>query len=56
MADISMCYGQDCPISKECYRHTAPINQQWQAFFVHVPYDHATKECEMFYENTKEQA
>jgi len=54
MADISMCYGQSCPISKECYRHTAKPNAHWQAFFPHIPYDAETKTCEMYIDNTKE--
>lgn len=53
MADISMCEGVNCPINKECYRHTAPVNQHWQAYFVIVPYDHTTKLCDMYWDNTK---
>jgi len=54
MADISMCYGQSCPINKECYRHTAKPNAHWQAYFPHIPYDAETKTCEMYIDNTKE--
>jgi hypothetical protein len=53
MADISMCNGNDCPIKKECYRHTAPTNQHWQAYFMHIPYDAETKTCEMFWDNSE---
>ena len=54
MAYIYKCVGHGCPIASECYRYLAPVTPNWQAFFVHVPYDHATKECEMYIDNTKE--
>lgn len=51
MADISMCYGEGCPLKAECYRYTAPVNEHRQAYFVYVPYDHAYKGCEYFSDN-----
>lgn len=53
MADISMCYGEGCPLKTECYRYTAPINEHRQTYFVYVPYDHAYKGCEYFSDNTE---
>lgn len=32
MADITMCPGSSCKIRDKCYRHTAPINEHWQAW------------------------
>lgn len=49
MADISKCYGGECPLKEKCYRFTAPENEQWQAFFVFVPFNNELKECDMFY-------
>jgi hypothetical protein len=37
MADITMCEGTDCPHKDECYRHTAPVNEYRQSYFVVVP-------------------
>jgi len=54
MADISMCYGEGCPLKSECYRYTAPINEHRQTYFVYVPYDHAYKGCEYFSDNHPE--
>ena len=53
MADISMCYGDGCPLKAECYRYTAPVNEYRQSYFVYVPYDHAYKGCEYFSDNTE---
>ena len=53
MADISMCYGEGCPLKAECYRYTAPMNEQRQAYFVYVPYAHDYKSCEYFVDNTE---
>jgi hypothetical protein len=54
MADISMCQGTGCPLKNECYRHTAPVNEYRQAYFVYIPYDHAYKGCEYFSDNRPE--
>lgn len=32
MSDITMCSGLHCPIRKECYRYTAPINNLYQSY------------------------
>ena len=53
MADISMCQGTGCPLKAECYRHTAPVNEYRQTYFVYVPYDFAYKNCEYFWDNTE---
>jgi len=53
MADISKCEGHGCPIRTECYRHTAQSSEHWQAYLIHIPYDHGTKECEMFWDNSE---
>ena len=49
-----MCAGTGCPLKSECYRHTAPVNEHRQAYFVYVPYDHAYKGCEYFSDNHPE--
>lgn len=51
MADLSMCEGLNCPLKLACYRHTARQNDHWQAWFTIVPYDHDTRDCEMFWDN-----
>ena len=37
MADITMCSGQECSAKDGCYRHTAPINEWRQSYFMKVP-------------------
>jgi hypothetical protein len=32
MADITKCYGRECPIKPTCYRYTAPSSEYRQAF------------------------
>ena len=49
MSDISKCYGGECPLKEKGYRFTAPANEQWQTFFVFVPFNNELKECDMFY-------
>jgi hypothetical protein len=45
MADITMCEGTNCPFKKECYRFTAPVNEDRQSYFINTPYNKETKEC-----------
>ncbi len=37
MADITMCSGSGCVLKEECYRHTAPVNEYRQAYFMNPP-------------------
>jgi hypothetical protein len=37
MADITMCSGSGCPVKDKCYRHTAPVNEYRQAYFMNPP-------------------
>lgn len=50
MADISMCIGDGCTRKFKCYRHTAPVNEYRQSYFVVPPVDKAGK-CEYFWQN-----
>lgn len=47
MADITMCRGDDCYMKEACYRHTAPQNPHWQAWFMNTP-QHKGSDCEFF--------
>ena len=49
-----MCEGQDCPQKEDCYRFTAEANPYRQSYFVYVPFEHETKECEFFTPNLME--
>ena len=37
MADITKCYGDDCPIKNKCYRYTAFANYDQQSYFTEIP-------------------
>lgn len=37
MADITMCYGKDCPLKETCYRFTAKATPGWQSYFSEPP-------------------
>jgi len=37
MADITKCYGLGCNVKDDCYRHTAPVNEWRQSYFMEVP-------------------
>ena len=37
MPDISMCRGENCTKSANCYRFTAKPSEYWQAYFVTSP-------------------
>lgn len=50
MADITKCYGKDCPIKDNCYRFTAPASF-FQYFFIEVPYKE--DKCEHFWDNER---
>lgn len=49
MADITMCEGVDCPKKDNCYRHKAIANPYRQSYFIVIPFDKETKECEYFW-------
>jgi hypothetical protein len=53
MPDISMCWGENCPLKNDCYRFTAKASQ-WQYYFTSIPFDHEKHECEFYMEDTKE--
>lgn len=46
MPDITMCSGDGCEAKGRCYRHIAPYNPEWQAFFTEPPGD--SDSCEYF--------
>ena len=50
MADITMCFGIDCPHKKKCYRYTANPSKN-QSYFVNVPIDTITYTCNEFWDN-----
>lgn len=55
MADICMCRGIECPTKNSCYRHTAPVNPEWQSYFTEEPYDKEKQECEYYWDNKNRQ-
>ena len=50
MADITMCSGDGCPMKEKCYRHTAPVSEYRQAYFVKPPIQEDNT-CEYFWDN-----
>ena len=50
MADIAMCNGINCPMKKDCYRHTATPNERWQTM-ISEPIDLDTLSCSYFWDN-----
>lgn len=50
MSDITKCEGKDCPIKENCFRFTVKSNSMWQSYFMEVPYNKETKNCEFYYE------
>lgn len=50
MPDISKCNGIDCPLKNNCYRYIA-IASEYQAYFMHPPYDEEKNECKYFWDN-----
>jgi len=51
MADITKCYGQDCPIKETCYRFTAPVNEYLQGWanFDSIYWESDDAECSHYY-------
>jgi hypothetical protein len=37
MSDITMCNDSECPFKEHCYRSTAPVNDNWQSYFLGTP-------------------
>lgn len=52
MADISKCWGNDCPVKERCYRYTAPANLLRQSYGGFI-YDKEKQECKYFWDNTE---
>jgi hypothetical protein len=51
MADITKCYGDDCPIKNKCYRYTAFANYDQQSYFTEIPgkTENGKFTCEMYW-------
>lgn len=51
MSDTTKCYGKNldniCPIREKCWRFICPPGTM-QGYFINMPYDHNTKECDCF--------
>ena len=56
MPDISMCRGENCTKSANCYRFTAKPSEYWQAYFVTSPVFQRTPDfiCEFYWPVEKE--
>lgn len=55
MADIEMCANKHCILRETCYRSTAPVNrerQAWNIFDGPTLYD-PEKKCEMYWKDEK---
>lgn len=48
------CPGDDCPLRRDCYRHTQP--SPGRDSFASVPYDPASQSCEWFTSNIPSEA
>lgn len=48
--DITLCYGQDCPLQDTCLRCTAVIVGR-QDFFTRLPYDFVTDQCGYYWDD-----
>lgn len=48
MADISKCFGGECPLKDTCYRFLVPSNDWHQSYFAEPPYKE--EKCEHYYE------
>lgn len=51
MADITMCKGTNCKNRGTCYRFTAPVNEFRQSFFISIPLNEQTGQCDHFWDN-----
>lgn len=48
MADISKCFGGECPLKDTCYRFLVPSNDWHQSYLAEPPYK--DEKCEHYYE------
>lgn len=55
MPDISKCKGENCPIRKQCYRHTVKDSEFMQAY-APFKYDLEKEKCDAFVPNKKDKA
>lgn len=46
MADITKCFGIDCPIKEQCYRFTAKADE-YQTYFLNSPIKDG--KCDMYW-------
>lgn len=51
MADITMCFGRECPLKPNCYRYTATPSEYAQAYFGEPPFTFTDGEifCKMYW-------
>lgn len=49
MPDITMCYGDTCPLRQRCYRYRA-ITAGRQSYFGSLPFDAARGTCDDFWD------
>ena len=52
MPDITMCFGDDCPLKEKCFRFRA-VPGKMQYYFNNPPYKE--NECEYFWKIEKDQ-
>jgi phosphatidylinositol kinase/protein kinase (PI-3 family) len=52
MADITMCKGNNCKLSSNCYRYKATQDEYRQSWFVKEP-NTTENECEYYWEYKK---
>ncbi len=51
MPDITMCEGIECPMRDACYRYTATPSEFDQYYFIGMPYNDESGECEEYLEH-----
>ena len=51
MPDIAMCEGIGCPMRDACYRYTATPSEFRQSYFMDIPYNKESGECEHYWEH-----
>ena len=47
MPDISLCFGEGCPLKENCYRFKAPPDDYLQSYFTIPPFKEGS--CEFFW-------
>ena len=52
MPDITMCFGDDCPVKYNCHRFTAKPSEYRQSYFVNPP--HENGKCIHFWGDAQE--